>query len=216
MATSWEYFRERYKALDVEGKTVLDIGGSIGDTAVFFAVGGAKRVVMLEPFPAICALARRNVEINGLSHCIEVRMESCGPRDGSLNVDPTRLATVRTLARASKEGVAVPMRSLASLVKELHIPSESVLKIDCEGAEYEIIESVEESTLRQFDQILLEYHYGLGHLVERLARAGFDISVTGPEITYSAHGGGLMQAGLILGRRSQPRGVDPTPQHSSR
>jgi len=40
-----------YDWLDVKGKRVLDVGASIGDTAVYFAVKGASEVVAFEPYP---------------------------------------------------------------------------------------------------------------------------------------------------------------------
>jgi len=38
-----------YDWLDVKGKRVLDVGASIGDTAVYFALRGAREVVAFEP-----------------------------------------------------------------------------------------------------------------------------------------------------------------------
>jgi len=38
-----------YLPLRVEGKRVLDVGASIGESAVLFAFGGARMVVAVEP-----------------------------------------------------------------------------------------------------------------------------------------------------------------------
>ena len=44
------FLNEAYPFLPVNGKTVIDIGGYIGDTAIYFIMKGAKKVIALEPF----------------------------------------------------------------------------------------------------------------------------------------------------------------------
>lgn len=57
--------QEIYGEIDYNGMTVLDIGANIADSAIYFALNGAKRVVALEPFPVTYDFALRNVEANG-------------------------------------------------------------------------------------------------------------------------------------------------------
>ena len=45
------FIKEQYKWLDVEGKNVVDVGANIGDTAIYFALKGAKHVYAFEPYP---------------------------------------------------------------------------------------------------------------------------------------------------------------------
>jgi len=40
---------EQYKILGVSNKDVIDIGANIGDTAIYFAVKGARHVYAFEP-----------------------------------------------------------------------------------------------------------------------------------------------------------------------
>ncbi|MGC9178548.1 MAG: hypothetical protein ACP5G6_09135, partial [Conexivisphaera sp.] len=40
-----------YHWLSVEGRRVLDVGASIGDTAIYFSLRGAMEVVAFEPYP---------------------------------------------------------------------------------------------------------------------------------------------------------------------
>jgi Methyltransferase FkbM domain len=59
-----------------------------------------------------------------------------------------------------------------------------ILKMDCEGSEYEVILSAEahEQTLQKFDLVIIEYHYGYKNLKQKLERSGFKVSVTRPKI----------------------------------
>jgi hypothetical protein len=55
------------------------------------------------------------------------------------------------------------------------------LKIDCEGAEYEIIESLDEKYLtNNIDKICLEYHLNkngkLNNILEKLKKCGFMVN----------------------------------------
>ncbi len=38
-----------YGVLDVSGKVVIDVGASIGDSAIYFALKGARKVIAIEP-----------------------------------------------------------------------------------------------------------------------------------------------------------------------
>ena len=44
------FVKNDYDFLKVEDKIIVDIGANIGDTAIYFAVKGAKKVIGLEPF----------------------------------------------------------------------------------------------------------------------------------------------------------------------
>jgi len=44
-----QFYEEQYKWLNVNGKTVIDIGGGTGDTAIYFILNGAKEVYAFEP-----------------------------------------------------------------------------------------------------------------------------------------------------------------------
>ncbi len=53
------------------------------------------------------------------------------------------------------------------------------MKIDCEGAEYEMLSNAK--TLRDYEEIILEYHDGYSGLKEELESQGFKVSVAYPE-----------------------------------
>ena len=65
---------------------------------------------------------------------------------------------------------------LEDIVQQYNIGG-AILKIDCEGGEYEIIMGSGRDALRKFDAILLEYHYGYLNLKEKLEKDGFSVSL---------------------------------------
>jgi len=69
----------------------------------------------------------------------------------------------------------------------------AVLKIDCEGCEYEVILNSSKTTLRKFSHILVEYHYGYKNIKKKLEKCGFQVSVTEPRYTLDTK----MHIGLL-------------------
>ena len=51
---------EQYKILDVSNKDVVDVGAALGDTAIYFALKGAKHVYAFEPYPYSYNIAKKN------------------------------------------------------------------------------------------------------------------------------------------------------------
>jgi hypothetical protein len=56
-----ETFSSGVYDIDVVGRDVVDIGSNIGDTAIYFALKGAKRVIALEPYPSAYQIGRAHV-----------------------------------------------------------------------------------------------------------------------------------------------------------
>jgi len=42
---------EEYGYVDVKNKSVVDVGAFVGDTSIYFAIKGAKKVIAIEPHP---------------------------------------------------------------------------------------------------------------------------------------------------------------------
>ena len=170
------FLRNKYPA--VKGKTVIDIGANIGDTPIYFAVRGASKVIALEPYPKNYELAKKNIEANGFSDRIVILLAGCAAECGFITIDPNKSGIFSPLIK-SKHGIRVPLLTLENILNENSI-SECVLKIDCEGCEYEIILSAPDCVLKHFSVIHIEYHYGYKDLKEKLEKSGFNVSVTRP------------------------------------
>jgi len=49
-----------------DNKIVIDIGASIAESALYFVLRGAKKILCFEPIPKVFAMAKENVELNNL------------------------------------------------------------------------------------------------------------------------------------------------------
>ena len=172
---SEQFIREQYGMLDVKGRDVVDVGASIGDTAIYFALNGAKHVYAFEPSKSVYDLAVKNVRSNGLGDRITMINESCGSGGDALPY----------ILRKYKIGNAV-------------------LKSDCEGCEYGLILNADSTVLRSFGQIMLEYHYGYLDIASKLKISGFAVNHTMPRAYSHRDKEGRQSAlGLIYARLTQ-------------
>ncbi|HYR46121.1 MAG TPA: FkbM family methyltransferase [Thermoanaerobaculia bacterium] len=165
-----------------EGWTVLDIGAGFGD----FSICVARRhplsnIYAFEPLPDSLALLEENLQLNGVQNVRRFPW-AVGGAAGILHL---RTATGRsgqhTTTPAAGEGrEAIPVTSvtLDQIFAELGLERCDFLKIDCEGAEYDILLHASEKTLRRIRHVAMEYHDGVtafshGDLVRLFETNGF-------------------------------------------
>ena len=173
------FYDKEYNFLQVKEKVVVDVGANIADSSIYFACEGAlPYVIALEPHPKNYETAKRNIELNGLNQKISLLNAGCGSTDDTVLIDPDYAGLCKPLIK-STTGTTIELITLQSLVDRFKIES-AILKLDCEGCEYDIILKTPENILKKFSQIQIEYHYGYMNLYKRLKEVGFDISVTRP------------------------------------
>jgi FkbM family methyltransferase len=173
-----------YQDLPVKNKTVVDIGGNIADSAIYFALCGANKIICIEPFPKNYELAQKNIRFNNFSDKISLVLAGCSNNRGEINIDPSYNNGAFSTLKDFKSGIKIPLLTLQEILNEYTLPSDDsiILKMDCEGCEYESILSADENTLQKFNHVMIEYHYGYINLKEKLEKSGFRVSVTRPKI----------------------------------
>ncbi len=193
---------EQYKKLQVENRDVVDIGASIADTPIYFALRGAKHVYAFEPFPKMYETARKNIALNRLEDKISLANAALGGKKGSIRVE--RGGELRTgvflkegIARGGKKVEVLTLNDIANRCGINH----GILKLDCEGCEYSSILRASDSTLANFDQIMIEYHFGYLDLEKRLREAGFKVSHTWPKSSGYDDPYSKMYLGLVFATR---------------
>ena len=161
-----------YDSLDVKGRVVIDIGASIGDSAIYFALQGAAKVYAFEPEAQACNQAAQNVVNNGVSQSVSMVHAGLGEE-------------FTTTAHTEPQGVPngeVPNPShprwFASLndVVAAYDVRDGILKMDCEGCEYPAL-SGSSLALQAFHQVQIEYHRGIQDLAAILEHSGFAIRI---------------------------------------
>jgi FkbM family methyltransferase len=191
------FLARQYDSLPVNGKLVVDVGANIADSSIYFALKGAQKVVALEPFPKNYDTAKKNIELNNLAGKISLTMAACSSNSGSATIDPDKQSDITSQIEYSASGIKVPTMTLEDIVKAHSIDS-AILKMDCEGCEYDTILQSSRDTLQRFTHIQLEYHYGYKNLKQKLEESGFKVSIAEPKYTANQK----MYVGWLWAQRS--------------
>jgi FkbM family methyltransferase len=195
-----EIFMDRLYDLEIPGEyIVLDVGMNVAAASLYFAtMSNVKKVYGYEPFPATFALAKENIGINpSLASKMEVFNYGLGRQNETLNV-PAPVAgalggstTASFIEHAPKstagQMLQVEIRDIASTIHGVvqhHSGMKIILKLDCEGAEYDIMERLQETDLvKMVDIYMIEYHFrGKKPLQTILSGSGFVILAPGDDV----------------------------------
>jgi FkbM family methyltransferase len=172
------FFSGEYNWLPVYHRQVLDIGANIGDSALYFIIKGATRVIAVEPFPRAYEHLLRNIAINGMEGRIVPQRSAIGEGPGPVLLPDDTASGVNQVPRSSS-GIATSVCSIRNMIDTFHL-SDAVLKMDCEGCEYLGLGLAGTDTLRVFSHMMVEYHAGCRRLKKRIEDAGFRVETSLP------------------------------------
>lgn len=178
----WGVFcRGDYPVL-ADDQLIVDVGASVGTFSVFAASRApAARVIAYEPVLQSYERLLVQVSQKGLDGRVKCQRAAIGGsharRTLKVATDSVRSSFFTHMIGsplAEQEVLTVPLESVVAEAKNQRI---SLLKMDCEGAEWEALDSVSDSALQQIERVSLEYHLMPGRdpdeLVKRLMLAGF-------------------------------------------
>lgn len=133
--------------------SLVDFGAHIGLAVLWLCHEyGISDVVVVEPVPENVALLRRNLDANGIS--ATVVEAAVGAMDGRAHFSA---GGGSNMGRLSPSGLDVNVKSAPELVASLPFPP-SLLKMDIEGAEVDLLIRTDPSWLQRFTWIAVELH----------------------------------------------------------
>lgn len=154
--------RETYsRHLPADSQTIIDIGAHIGVFTLFAAVVCPKAAIYsYEPTLDNYELLNKNIEQNNLSGRIQSYQLGIAKGNGKrvLNIDIHNTGGASMVwGQEWEEKIRMDCISLEEVFKQNHIDKVNFLKIDCEGAEWEILYS-SQNLLQKIDVISMEVH----------------------------------------------------------
>lgn len=173
--TFLDRFYEKFGVSIGEGWTIIDIGGGIGDFTIFVAAQHPKNVVYaFEPTPESFALLQENLELNRIQNA-QIFPQAIWSEDGQVMIDTTVGEPGQFTSHAAQDlpastpapgpqstaaagKLVAPSLSLAQALEATGLGHCNLLKIDCEGAEYEILFNTPDAILGRIERIIMEYH----------------------------------------------------------
>lgn len=147
---------------------VVDIGGNIGAFSIFVAANGAKTVHAFEPDTLNFGVLQQNIAANAMEGVIHPHNVGVSREGGTFELRQGQGASFIVGAKKIRGDAAhrlpsaktelVKTISLASVFADSGIPYCDVLKMDCEGSEYNIMDGATCDVLNKATYIVMEFH----------------------------------------------------------
>jgi FkbM family methyltransferase len=156
------------------GDTFIDIGSNIGYYTVLAAhlVGSEGKVVAIEPVPETVKVLRANCNLNHLRN-VEILPTALWSYECVMPIYFSKgafgMASVTKLGEDSTLTKAVPLDSISQSWNTI-----KMMKIDAEGAEYQILRGCYE-TLKRTKYVILECSEDCNEIMSLLSENGFSI-----------------------------------------
>lgn len=148
---------EDYGGIDYTNKVVIDVGANIGDSSIYFIVNGAKLVYAIEPFLFPFKFLKQNIELNNMEYKIVPLNIGLWNKSGHISIDNEATTTTGMGLANVARGTMIPVSTIEQILSDYSIEN-PVLKIDCEGCEYAIFNSISQDTMEKLNLIIIEYH----------------------------------------------------------
>lgn len=142
-----------------EGGTVIDIGANIGAFSIYAAWKGAK-VYAIEPEPHNLEALKRNIDLSVMMHKITICPYAISDYKGIAKINDDGGGS--TIVDNNVLGTDIEVMTLDNFFSLYHIDSVDVMKIDVEGAEYQIIMGASRESLQKCKYITMEFDIRTG------------------------------------------------------
>lgn len=153
-------FVRREYGLMQQLETIVDIGANMGSFAVYAAQCCPKaRIFCYEPEQRNVALLKQNINANALEGRVTAFQYAVASSDGQrdLKLGESPLNSLHIVAAENKRQ-KVHCTTVKKILDTHGLEKVDLLKINCEGAEYEILEGCTRQDFDKLPNIRLEYH----------------------------------------------------------
>ncbi len=188
------YAVDRLAASLPVGATIVDIGANAGlFSLLMLSRRSDARIVAFEPFPANFSMLKANAEMNadvpgGIEPC-QYAVLGSPHATATLFFDSGKEFTPTASLVEPKDGDAVDKVTVRGItfqesLEALNISSLDLLKVDCEGGEFDLFYNTPDECFEIVGQMVIEVHeseaegHDLGRLHARIESLGFRCMVS--------------------------------------
>jgi FkbM family methyltransferase len=173
---------EYYLPLALAPKVILDIGSNIGASILFFHEQfPAAKIYGFEPHPETFRILQRNV---GSIPSVEVFNYALGAADAKISVTFDGADFSRFMINPGNTKWPGPVtttecevKHAGAVLKDLGVTQADLIKIDCEGAEYDVLTALPRRLLEHCKWITGEMHDASGFELLALLAPYFDLDL---------------------------------------
>ena len=175
--------------------TIIDVGANTGLFSLRMKqLYPHSTIYCFEPLPSNIEELRRNINGSHLSNVTIIPQGMGGTtRKEKLFIHDHNIGGHSIIASKvpdSKRYEHISILSIKEAFRDLGIVKCNLLKLDCEGAEYEIIKNIDHELSAQIDEIIFEPErslYGIDELIQHLSTLGFTVEDRGICYAYKQH-----------------------------
>ena len=174
-----EYQRKKFEIKNND--VIIDVGGHIGLFSLYasqFCKTGS--IFTFEPMPENFQLLSENIKSNHLDN-IHIFNLAVSNSNSFVKLFLNEDDAGHSMFSESLKSVNVDSTSLKQIFDDNNIECCDFLKLDCEGAEYEIIKNLPSEYFRKIKKIVIEYHMAdthpdlLDELIKKLKAENFKL-----------------------------------------
>ena len=164
-----------FVGFDLKDKVIVDIGAFVGDTALYYANLGAI-VYAYEPHPVNFYWLKKNIKLNpNLKDRIKIFNEAVGKDEEiEISIGGNINGGFSIYSPAKGKALRIKSISLRKILKENNLDNPYLLKTDCKGCEYYIIE---DDAISKFEKVKIEYtgfnRPKVDYIINKLKSKGF-------------------------------------------
>jgi len=155
------YTPEFLKDFDInKNDVVLDIGAHIGIFSIFAAKKAKNgKIYSFEPLKNNYILLKKNLKINGIKNVIPInKAVSNKTSKKMINISNSNTGSSSFVLDEHSGSIIVQTTSLQKIISDHKLTKINFLKMDVEGAEYEILSNCTKNVLKKIDKISMEVH----------------------------------------------------------
>jgi FkbM family methyltransferase len=151
-----EYSKQDFQIKKTD--VVIDVGAHIGLFSLYASQNCTKgKIFAFEPIKENYEILESNKKLNDFSN---IQSENCAISNvtSKITLYQSNDESGHSKFIQTNNPVEVASKSLNDFFKENRLESVNLLKLDCEGSEYEIIDSLEDKYFEMTEKMIIEYH----------------------------------------------------------
>ncbi len=161
--------------------TIIDIGSHIGTFSLLVSQFCNKgKILSYEPMPDNFECLKLNLEINKIKNIIPFNF-AVSSDSGKLDMFFNNDQSGHNIFSKNNKKITINSISLQKIFDDNNIKSCKLLKLDCEGSEYQIIDALPSDYFDRIENIVMEYHFADSKselpkkMISKIQNAGFKI-----------------------------------------
>lgn len=154
--------------------TIVDIGANIGIFSLYALSNGAKHVEIFEPCDEAYRVLLENIKINGYSSKVNMHKLAVTANDNStvfisaVSSPYNKISLDENISRDLEKVKTINLETALISFKNIDL-----IKMDCEGAEFEIFPSLSIDFFEKTDEIRMELHGSFDELIASIKSNSF-------------------------------------------